>query len=138
MKENKEILEESLELICKMTKLNKTDILSKSRVRSIVNARKIIVYYMRSNYGLKFIDMADMFNCNHATIIYYYKYVNDRYMYDKDIRGLKFRIDLIDDTGIVKLRKKILTIFDYEPFNKTQKVDALIDLIENEKENISL
>ncbi len=91
---------------------------------------------MKLNYNLSWVDMAEMLNRDHATMIYYYKCVNDEYMYDKDIRGLKFRVDLTDDTGRVKLRKKILTIFNHKPFTKSQKVNALLDLIEDEKENI--
>ena len=138
MKNNKEIFEESLDLVCKITRLDKTDILSKSRVRSIVNARKTLVYYMKSNYDLRWVDMANMLNLNHATIIHYYKCINDNYMYDRDIRSLKFRIDLIDDTGRINLRKKILGILNHRPYLKTyKKVNALLDLIEYEKENIS-
>ena len=138
MKNNKEIFEESLDLVCKITRLDKTDILSKSRVRSIVNARKTLVYYMKSNYDLRWVDMANMLNLNHATIIHYYKCINDNYMYDRDIRSLKFRIDLIDDTGRINLRKKILGILNHKPYLKIyKKVNALLDLIEYEKENIS-
>ncbi len=138
MKNNQEILEESLSLVCKITRLRKIDILSKCRVRSVVNARKTLVYYMKSNYDLRWVDMANMLNLNHSTIIHYYKCVNDDYMYDRDIRGLKFRIDLIDDTGRMNLRKKILSILNHRPYIKTyKKVNALLDLIEYEKKNIS-
>lgn len=137
MKHNKEIFEEALNLVCELTDLNRLEILRKSRFRNLVNARKILVYYMKCNYDLSWVDMAKMINFNHATIIHYYKCVKYNYMYDKDIRNLKFSVDLIDETGRVRLRKKIINILRYKGLNVSLKVNALIDLIEDEKKDIS-
>jgi hypothetical protein len=132
-----EIFEEAVKMVSEITGVSKTDMLSKNRYRINVNARKILTYSLRDKYNMGWTVMANMLNMNHASVIYSYKYVVNNAEYDKDIRVFKTRIDAIDDSNNMRLRKHLISIIKNSTVSVDTKLDRLIEIIRDEKGNIS-
>ena len=59
-----------IEEICSRYNLNWSSVLSKSRVGVIVDARRLYCGLLRNIFGLTFLEIAEILNKNHATIMH--------------------------------------------------------------------
>jgi len=57
----------------------------KSRLREIVEPRAVILYLLRKN-GMTYMKTGNIFNLDHATVIYHYKRVIELLQVDKAFR----------------------------------------------------
>lgn len=63
-------------------KLGVKDLKKDSRLREIIDARRIAYYILREKYSLSYASIGNFFNKDHATVLYNYKSVKDLIKYD--------------------------------------------------------
>ena len=92
------IFKEGLNLAVKISGVREREILSRKRKRYIVDARKLIVYFMREKYNLRWTEMAKMFDMNHSSIIHMYNSFLSDSKYDKRVKSCRVEVDNLVDT----------------------------------------
>ena len=104
-----------------------------SRDRCLMEARHLIRYYLKSTYRLSWSRIGEICNCNHATVIWSYKFVEDMSTYDKrfklyvdSIRKRKTRYSL-------SMTDKVRDVFKNNTGDGL-RVSALVRLFNNELE----
>ena len=84
--------EEILEIVSKNCNVSVGDILSKTRIREIVEARQLFCYIIRERFGYPLSKVGRMVNRDHATAIYSIKSHKDRCDVLRDYRELTKRV----------------------------------------------
>ena len=92
------IFKEGLSLAVKIYGVKEKNILSRKRKRNFVDARKLIVYFMREKYGLGWTEMAKMFDMNHSSVIHMYNGFLSDSKYDKRVKSCRVEVDNLVDT----------------------------------------
>lgn len=133
----KEIARLVVEGVCKITNLSKNQILNKCRLRDSVNARKIVMYILRDQHHMGFAEIGKFLKCDHSTVIHHYNYVINNHMYDPDIKRLKEIVDGTTSKERKTIKKSLYRILDDRYKSLDEKLDILIDVLKNEKGNIS-
>ena len=133
----KEVARLVVEAVCNITNLSENQILNKCRLRDSVNARKIVMYILRDQHHMGFAQIGKLLQCNHSTVMHHYNYVINNYLYDPDIKMLKDIVDGTTSKEIKSIKKSIYKILDDRYKSLDDKLNILIDVLKNEKGNIS-
>jgi|SRR6056300_99578 len=64
------------------------DIDSRVRKQPIALARQCVYYYARKLLGMKYMDLGEKFNRNHANMIHAVKAVEDGRVYDVEVKAM--------------------------------------------------
>tara|TARA_R100000426_G_scaffold84942_1_gene64446 strand:+ start:5083 stop:5523 length:441 start_codon:yes stop_codon:yes gene_type:complete len=124
-----EILQKSVGIITKLTKVSYKDLISNSRKRVVVDARKILVYILREKYLMNYTSMANLLRKTHGTMIYSYNYVKNCSKFNRDINRLKVRVDAIQDDNTIELRKKLLNIIADNKTSNNKRLNMILDIL---------
>ncbi len=76
-----DLISKSVAIICEVSE---ADFLSNSRVRNLVDARRIAYSLARNYFGFTYVAIAQFYNKNHATIIHQVKQHQQLMDYDKN------------------------------------------------------
>ena len=79
-----EIIENLITKVCKHNRITKEELMSKSRIREVAEARQIIMYILRRNYNLSFVKIASIFGKTHATVLHSTNKIKDIMSYDNE------------------------------------------------------
>jgi hypothetical protein len=134
---NKKIIDLVIEAVSKITNLSRKQILYRSRAKDRVNARRILIYILRCQHQMGWSEIGRLLKCNHATVIYHYDYVINNHMYDPDVKRLKFIVDGTTSKERDLIKKSLYKILDDKYKSLDDKLNILIDVLKNEKGNIS-
>jgi len=99
-------IQKAVEISCVVCNINEKDFYSKSRLRHIVDSRRLVYTYCRDMLRLSWIDIAASFKINHATAIHHYK-VHKQLMESDNFYQSK-------NDSFIKLIKEEITLFDIE------------------------
>ena len=77
-----------LEVVAKETSVTVEDIISKTRVQNIAEARQLFCHVIRERYGIPFAKIGKLINRDHATILHSIKAHKNRHDVDKQYREL--------------------------------------------------
>ena len=67
--------DELLSIISEVSGISKKDIIGKVRSRSFMIPRQLLCYYLRKKYKYKLVDIAQLFNAHHSSIIHSVKQI---------------------------------------------------------------
>jgi hypothetical protein len=104
--------DELLSIISEVSGIEKDKITGKVRSRSFMIPRQLLCYYLRKKYKYKLVDIAQLFNAHHSSIIHSVKQIEIMIsIRDHETISLITLIDnKIKDTLIDLPKKVILTI----------------------------
>lgn len=91
--------EEILEIISRNCNVTIEDIMSKTRVREIAEARQLFCYVIREKFGYPLSKVGRLVNRDHATAIHSIKAHKDRYDVLRDYRELTKKV--IEDVDML-------------------------------------
>lgn len=134
---NKKIIDLVIEAVSKITNLSRKQILYRSRAKDRVNARRILIYILRSQHQMGWSEIGKILHCSHCNVIYHYEYVINNYMYDPDVKRLKFIVDGTTSKERNSIKKSLYKILDDKYKSLDDKLNILIDVLKDEKGNIS-
>lgn len=77
-----------LKVVAKETSVTVEDIISKTRIQNITEARQLFCYVIRERYGIPFVKIGKLINRDHATILHSVKAHKNRHDVDKKYREL--------------------------------------------------
>ncbi len=97
-------------IVCEITHLNKKELLSESRERYLVDARRLSYALIRQLFGTPFLAMGKFFKKNHASIIHALKGHRDLLEYDEVYRDRYTRIYRLISEELNKDIIKTITI----------------------------
>lgn len=134
---DKKIIDLVIEAVSKITNLSREKILYRSRAKDRVNARRILIYILRSQHQMGWSKIGKFLQCDHSTVIHHYNYVIDNHMYDPDVKRLKFIVDGTTSKERNSIKKSLYKILDDKYKSLDDKLNILIDVLKDEKGNIS-
>ncbi len=70
---NQFIMDQVIDMVCKTMQVNVEDVFSSSRIRNVVDARRISMNILMREEGLSITSVAKFLNKNHATAIHHRK-----------------------------------------------------------------
>tara|TARA_R100000541_G_scaffold49989_1_gene57173 strand:- start:1208 stop:1627 length:420 start_codon:yes stop_codon:yes gene_type:complete len=119
---------EGLQFVSELIGVSEQDIMSKDRFRDAVIGRHFLRYYLRDKCNFTYQSIADLMDCNHASVIHSVNYVKDCVRYDKLYSLYKHSID----SGVLKtttnVRLGISNILSSAKNNEF-KCNAIISLV---------
>lgn len=104
--------EELLEIISEVSGIEKSKITGKTRSRIFMIPRQLLCYYLRKKYKYKLVEIAELFNAHHSSVIHSVKqietmiFINDY----ETIRLIQLIDNKIKDHKISLPKKLIITI----------------------------
>tara|TARA_R100001463_G_scaffold29063_1_gene66326 strand:+ start:1494 stop:1901 length:408 start_codon:yes stop_codon:yes gene_type:complete len=116
-------IQKAVEISCVVCNINKKAFHSKSRLRHIVDARRLVYTYCRDMLRMSWIDIGASFKINHATAIHHCR-VHQQLIESDDFYQSK-------NDSFLKLIKEEITLFDIE------KLILLAKKIKSYEEDIS-
>ena len=103
------------------------------RSRMLVVSRHLIRYYLSERYHLGWSYIGRLTNCNHATVIWSCKYVEDLSTYDSAFAMYKASIKTNIYNPALSMTEKIRMILVNKHTNES-KIYALVEFIQEELE----
>ena len=108
-------VEKAVEIACMVCNINQKEFYSSSRLRHIVDARRIVYSYCRESLEMHWMAIAEQFKINHATAIHHCKTHKqlvecDSFYFSKYnsfAKLLSEEITLFDIDKIIQLAKKL-------------------------------
>lgn len=137
MKRNEEILTKALEEVSNATGMPKSKILSKRRYRTIINARKILVYVLKDKYYLGWSEIAKLTDFHHSLIMHHYRSVVKNCLFNDELRKLKELVDGVTPSEELFVKKTILNVLKDKYTSVEEKLDIMINILKDEKGYIS-
>lgn len=104
--------EELLEIISEVSGIEKSKITGKIRSRNFMIPRQLLCYYLRKKYKYKYVNIAELFDAHHSSIIHSVKQIETMIsIRDHETLSLITLVDAkIKDTLIDLPKKVIITI----------------------------
>tara|TARA_R110002073_G_scaffold197332_2_gene356461 strand:+ start:215 stop:634 length:420 start_codon:yes stop_codon:yes gene_type:complete len=119
---------EGLQFISELVGLSEQDIMSKSRTRDAAVGRHFLRYYLRDKCNFTYQSIADLMDCNHASVIHSVNYVKECVQYDKLYSLYKHSID----SGVLKTTTDVrlgISRIVSSTKNNEFKCNAIIELV---------
>lgn len=115
--------------ICSRYDVQWSSVLSKNRVRVVVDARRLYCGILRNVFGLTFQEIGDMLNKNHATIVHSIK-VHDNFV--RILKSYKKNYEEIENMFYISEN-----YYEHEVLSVERKMDILSKRLNNliEKKN---
>ena len=89
---NEQYTERVLNAVSKVFELSIEQIKSKSKIKPIIDAKKIVYYLLYPRCGT-YSQLGRMFNQNHATVLFHQKSYKPLYLYNPDFRYVAQKVD---------------------------------------------
>lgn len=116
-------VDKAVELACMVCNIKESEFYSSTRLRHIIDARRIVYSYCRESLDMHWMAIAKQFNINHATAIHHCKIHKQLMEYDT------FYLKKYE--SFAKLLAEEITLFDIE------KIIEVAKKMKEDEENIS-
>lgn len=83
MMNSNERREALIKAVCSIYGINKEMLFSVSRKREIISGRRMILYFLRKHYAETYLQIAELFNMNHATVMHHVTQMKNFLEFDK-------------------------------------------------------
>jgi chromosomal replication initiation ATPase DnaA len=70
---HRDVIKKMYNIACDITGCNNKDIKLRTRKSEAVEARRLVIYYLRSNTSTTLVGMSTPFEINHATALHHYR-----------------------------------------------------------------
>ena len=76
--------EQIIKKVSEFSKIREKDIIGKKRFKNIIEARHVCIYLIRLKFDLQIEKIGKIINCDHSTVVYACKHVDEMLEYNKD------------------------------------------------------
>lgn len=124
-------IKKAVDSVCLICNISQSEFYSKNRARHLIDARRFVYSYCRDNLELRFMDIAKIFEVNHATIMHHVRVHNELMIYD-DYYEKKY-------DSFIELVVAKIEIIDLELKNIELSLEAITKQLQEfkEKNNIN-
>ena len=121
--------------VCSIYCVDEDNLFSESRKREIISARRMVLYFLRRHYGETYMQIADTFSMNHATVIHHITQAKNFLEFDKvevmnyiKVRDYVFEqnseVTLSEELDLLKKEKSLLD-------DRLEQIENELKLLDN-------